>query len=167
MSFYNTQSPANFNIQAPEPYTQQHLQFLEAGFNQPLSGSSLNSIANSVGVTLSANQLVNAGYIARSLVGAAQTDTSASASAIIEALNNNQAIRQLSSSSSPITVAPGFSFNLIYNNLTANAVSLAAGTGVTIGTAISLAANKVSILKFIVTNSSSGSEAVYVSLLGN
>jgi hypothetical protein len=152
MSFYNVGPTTKFVVQNEDLYTQQHIDFLEAGFQQPLVGTSLNLASTATDYTYSANQITNAGYIVRALAGVGRTDVLPSATAIIAALNNNQAIRQLSTSADPVNVGVGFNFGLIINNTSANAITLGS---------VSISAG-INVLKFIVTSLVSGSEAVNV-----
>jgi hypothetical protein len=149
MSFYNTGNLPNFNIQADDQYASQKIDFLQAGFNQPPAGTSLNVATSATAYTYSAAQITSAGYITRKSAGVGLTDVLPSASSLVAALNANQTIRQLSTSSSPIVVADGFSGNLIINNTSANAITLGSVT-VSAG---------INVLKFIITNAASGSEA--------
>ena len=127
MSFYNTQSPANFHVQSPDLFVGQKIDFLESGFNQPPTGTSLNSLSAASAAVLSSNAIVNGQYI--TITGASGI-TTATALEIVTQLNNNQSIRQLSTASTPVTVGAGFSFNIILNAAAANVIT--AGTGITL-----------------------------------
>jgi hypothetical protein len=157
MSFYNVQNSTKFVIENDDSYAVQKLDFLQAGFNQPPVNTSLNVATSATAFTFSASQVVNAGYIARNSAGSTITDVLPSAAAIIAALNNNQAIRQLSTANVPVVVGPGFSGNLIINNTSANAITLSGGTGITISISITAGVN---LLKYVVTNTTAGSEAI-------
>ena len=155
MSFYNVQNSNKFSVQADDLYVGQKIDFLESGFNQPPVNTSLNTSTSATAVTYTAAQVTSAGYIVRASAGVGVTDLLPSAAAIVAALNANQAIRQLSTSSNPVVVGAGFNFNLIVNNTSANAITLST---------VSLTAG-INILKFIVTNAASGSEAVAIAKL--
>ncbi len=166
MSFYQTSTPLRFSTQNQDNFTQQNIKFLLSGFNQPSSGTSLQSYTGASGITYSASSFVDAQYIVRSGAGSV-TDNTPTAAQIVAALNANQWIRQLGQDSDAKTVSSGFNFQVLINNTSSNSVTLGAGTNVTIGTAITLTNAKVTVLKVIVTNATSGSEAVYISQLGN
>ena len=138
---------------------QEKVQFLQNGFFQPTTSGSANSINSEIGTTLTVDQLVLGQFLTRTgAPGAPITDTTPSASDLITFLTKY---------TSPFPVSQGFAWNVAYNNQTGQTVNLAAGTGVTIGTAISLSTGKISTLRVYVLNSDVGSEAVYISLLGN
>ncbi len=149
MSFYNVQNSNRFVVENDDSYAAQKLDFLLSGFNQPPAGTSLNSATSATAVTYTAAQITTAGYIVRASAGVGVTDLLPSAAAIVAALNANQTIRQLATSSNPVVVGAGFSGNLIINNTSANAITLGS---VTISAGIN-------VLKFIITNATSGSEA--------
>ena len=67
----------------------------------------------------------------------------------------------------PVIVSQGFAWSIAYYNETSQDITLLPGSGVTIGTSIVLSTSKVSTLRVYVLNASEGSEAVYMSLLGN
>ncbi len=134
---------------------QERVQFLQNGFFQATSGSSVNTINSDTGVAMTAEQWVLGQFLTRTgAPGAPITDTTPSATDLIE---------YLSKYTSPFPVSTGFAFNISYWNQTGQTVNLAAGTGVTIGTAIALSTGKISTLRVYVT----GETSVYVSLLGN
>ena len=157
MSFYNVGPTTRFSVENDDSYAAQKLEFLQSGFQQPPVGTSLNTSTSATAVTYTAAQVVEAGYIVRASAGVGVTDVTPTAAAIVTALNNNQAIRQLSTSSDPVVIGAGFNGNLIINNTSANAITLSGGTGVTVSLSIAAGMN---ILKYVVTNASSGSEAV-------
>ena len=66
-----------------------------------------------------------------------------------------------------VVVSQGFSWNISYYNQTSQSITLLPGTGVSAGTSLLLASNKVSTLRVYVLNADAGSEAMYISLLGN
>lgn len=166
MSFYQTSTPLRFSTQNQDNFTQQNIKFLLSGFNQPSSGTSLQSYTGATGITYSADSFVNGQYIVRSGAGSV-TDLVPVAANIVAALNANQWIRQLGQDSDAKTVSAGFNFQVLINNTSSNAITLAGNTGSTVGTAITLTNAKVTVLKVIVTNATPGSEAVYISQLGN
>ncbi len=134
---------------------QERVQFLQNGFFQPTTSGSANSINSDTGVTLTVEQLVLGQFLTRTgAPGAPISDTTPSASELITFLTKY---------TSPFPVSAGFAFNIAYNNQTGQTVNLSAGTGVTIGTAISLSTGKISALRIYVTSETS----VYISLLGN
>ena len=154
MSFYNVGPTNKFVVQNEDLYTQQHIDFLENSFLQPVSGTSLNSLDASSAVTLSANAIVNAGYIE---VTGTSAITTATALEIVTELNKNQSIRELSTSSNAVTVGKGFNLQLLIK--VSGTTTLTAGTGVTNQGSFSLTAG-VNIFKVVVTNSSLTSAAV-------
>ena len=138
---------------------QEKVQFLQNGFFQPTTGSTVNTINSNAGVTLTVEQFIVGQFLNRTgTLGAPVNDTTPSAADLIVFLKKYV---------SPVLVSQGFAWNVAYNNQTGQTVNLAAGTGVTIGTAISLSTGKISTLRVYVLNSDVGSEAVYISLLGN
>ena len=138
---------------------QEKVQFLQNGFFQPTVGSTVNTINSNAGVTLTVEQFIVGQFLNRTgTLGAPVNDTTPSAADLIVFLKKYI---------SPVLVSQGFAWNVAYNNQTGQTVNLAAGTGVTIGTAISLLNSKISTLRVYVLNSDVGSEAVYISLLGN
>ena len=143
----------------PQTQLQQKVQFLSSGFFQPTSGSTSNILTSATGVTLTVEQLILGQFLNRE--GAASgpiNDTTPTASELITYL------RKLVL---PFPVSQGFAWNVAYYNQTGQTVTLLGGSGVAIGTAITLASGKISTLRFYVTDVTSGSENVYVSLLGN
>ncbi len=155
MSFYSVQNATKFVVENDDSYAVQKLDFLQSGFNQPPVNTSLNTSTSATAVTYSAAQITSSGYIVRASAGVGVTDLLPSAAAIVAALNANQAIRQLSTANVPVVVGAGFNFNLIINNTSANAITLST---------VSLTAG-INVLKFIVTNAASGSEAVAIAKL--
>jgi hypothetical protein len=159
MSFYNVGPTNKFVVQNEDLYTQQHIDFLEAGFNQGPVGTSLNSLDATSIVTLSANAIVNAQYIE---VTGTSAITTATALEIVTELNKNQSIRELSTSSSAVTVGKGFNFNIMLK--VSGNTTFTAGTGVTNKGGFLLDAG-VNVLKVIVTNATATSAAAAVSFV--
>ena len=155
MSFYNVGPTTKFSVENDDAYAAQKLDFLLSNFNQPPVNTSLNTSTSATAVTYTAAQVTSAGYIVRASAGVGVTDLLPSAAAIVAALNANQSIRQLSTASVPVVVGAGFNFNLIINNTSSNSITLST---------VSLTAG-INILKFIVTNAASGSEAVSIAKL--
>ncbi len=163
-SFYSSSSPSPAPQEAAAPVSanadplnqlQERVQFLQNGFLQPASGSSVNVINSDAGVTLTVEQLVLGQFLTRTgAPGAPISDTTPSASELIQYLTKY---------TSPFPVSAGFAWNVAFNNQTGQTVNLSAGSGVTIGTAISLSTGKISTLRVYVT----GETSVYISLLGN
>ena len=155
MSFYNVGPTTKFVVENDDAYAVQKIDFLQAGFNQPPVSTSLNSATSATAVTYTAAQITTAGYIARNSAGVGVTDLLPSAALIVAALNGNQTIRQLATANVPVVVGAGFNFNLIINNTSANSITLST---------VSLTAG-INVLKFVVTNAASGSEAVAIAKL--
>ena len=138
---------------------QERVQFLQNGFFQPTTGSTVNTVNANAGTTLTAEQCIVGQFLNRTgTLGAPVNDTTPSASDLIVFLKKYV---------SPVLVSQGFSWNIAYRNQTTQDITLLAGSSVTIGTSIVLSSNKVSTLRVYVLNADTGSEAVYVSLLGN
>ena len=138
---------------------QERVQFLQNGFFQPTTGSSINTINSNAGVTLTVEQFVVGQFLNRTgTLGAPVNDTTPSAADLIVFLKKYV---------SPVLVSQGFAWNITYYNQTAQDITLLGGSNVTIGTSIVLSSTKVSTLRVYVLNSDVGSEAVYISLLGN
>ena len=155
MSFYNVGPTTKFVVENDDAYAAQKIDFLQSGFNQPPVSTSLNSATSATAVTYTAAQITTSGYIARNSAGVGITDLLPSAALIVAALNGNQTIRQLATANVPVVVGAGFNFNLIINNTSANSITLST---------VSLTAG-INVLKFVVTNATSGSEAVAIAKL--
>ena len=119
----------------------------DGGLVKPLTGADVLTtglapftLNNAAGQTLTA-AAITAGVILRQGVGATQTDTTDTAVNIIQALYGNTGS----------TPEVGETFRAIYSNQTANAVTLAGGTGVTVSGNTSLAANVAKTLLFVCT----------------
>ena len=146
MSFYNVPNTTKFVVQADDLYVSQNIDFLKSGFSQPPVGTSINSLSAAAPVVLPANAIVNAQYIN---VTGASAITTATAVEIISALNANQSIRQLATSSTPVTVGVGFNFDIILNAAAANVIT--AGTGITLKNITPLDIG-LNLIKVIVTS---------------
>jgi hypothetical protein len=138
---------------------QERVQFLQNGFFQPTTSGSANSINSDTGTTLTVEQCIVGQFLNRTgTLGAPVNDTTPSASDLIVFLKKYV---------SPVLVSQGFSWNIVYYNQTGQDITLLPGASVTIGTSILLSNSKVSTLRMYVLNADAGSEAVYISLLGN
>ena len=138
---------------------QERVQFFQNGFFQTTVGSTVNTINSNAGVTLTVEQCIVGQFLNRTgTLGAPVNDTSPSAADLIVFLKKYV---------SPVLVSQGFGWNITYYNQTGQDITLLAGSNVTIGTSIVLSSSKVSTLRVYVLNSDVGSEAVYISLLGN
>ena len=171
-SFYSSPAPqeapapvsANASVSSstsvdPLNQLQERVQFLQNGFFQPTAGSTVNTINSNAGVTLTAEQCIVGQFLNRTgTLGAPANDTTPSAADLIVFLKKYVA---------PVLVSQGFGWNITYYNQTGQDITLLGGSNVTIGTSIVLSNTKVSTLRVYVLNSDVGSEAVYISLLGN
>jgi hypothetical protein len=138
---------------------QERVQFLQNGFFQPTTSSSINTVNANAGTTLTPAQCIEGQFLNRTgTLGAPVNDTTPSASDLLVFLKKYV---------NPVVVSQGFSWNISYWNQTSQPITLLPGTGVTIGTSILFASNKVSTLRVYVLNADAGSEAVYISFLGN
>ena len=138
---------------------QERVQFLQNGSFQPTTGSTANTVNANVGTTLTVEQCIVGQFLNRTgTLGAPVNDTTPSASDLIVFLKKYV---------SPVLVSQGFSWNIVYYNQTGQDITLLPGASVTIGTSILLSNSKVSTLRMYVLNADAGSEAVYISLLGN
>jgi len=167
MSFYQTSTPLRFSTQNPDVSTQQNIQFLRSGFQQPDSVDSLTDL-NGNGLTYTAAQFLNRYIVRDNLGGSTSNDTTPTALQIITALNNDQWIRATSQDKNPLTVRRGFYFDVtVYNEDSADDVVIGPGSGVTIGavTTVTINPGKIGILRVLVTNTTSGAEEVYISVL--
>lgn len=152
MSFYNTQTPDRFVVQAPEVLNAQNVQFLLSGFQQPTYGASVNSINSTSAATYTAANLIN-GYVARSGAGTF-TDTLPLASDLITALNNNQSIRANNQLPYSKGVQVGFNFQFAIVNSTGNTLTLQGNTGLTLkGTTQTIANGAIGIFQVYITSS--------------
>ncbi len=143
----------------PQVQLQERVQFLQNGFFQPTTGSTVNTINSNIGTTLTAEQCIVGQFLRRTgTLGAPVNDTTPTAADLIAFLKKYV---------NPVIVSQGFAWSIAYYNETSQDITLLPGTGVTIGTSIVLSTSKVSTLRVYVLNASEGSEAVYVSLLGN
>ena len=109
----------------------------------------VNNITSTTGVTLTTSQVIGS-YITRSNANAGQTDTLPTASDLVAAITNCQV---------------GTTFDLIYLNTSANAITIAVGdVGDTFyGASSSIAATTgFARLTFVITNISGGSQAYNV-----
>ena len=151
-------APISTNVD-PLNQLQERVQFLQNGFFQPTTGSTVNTVNANAGTTLTAEQCIVGQFLNRTgTLGAPVNDTTPSASDLIVFLKKYV---------SPVLVSQGFSWNISYWNQTGQDITLLAGSSVTIGTSIVLSNTKVSTLRVYVLNADAGSEAVYISLLGN
>lgn len=169
MSFYSVQNPSKFVRQNENTYTAQTIEFLRSGFQQPDSIDSLTDITGGAH-TYTPAELLNR-YIVRSGLSAnPTTDTTCTAEDLIQALNNDQWIRKTAQDSAPRPVRRGFYFDVsFYNEDATDELRITGGTGVTIGVAayISVPAQKLVVVRVQVTNTTAGSEEVYISILTN
>jgi hypothetical protein len=169
MSFYSVQNPARFSNQNPNIYTAQTLEFLRSGFQQPDAIDSLSNITGSAH-TYSAAEILNRYTVRSGLTSDPTNDTTCNAEDLIQALNNDQWIRKTAQDSGVRTVRPSFYFDwTIYNEDNMNELRIVGGLGVNIGVAsyISIPAQKLVVVRVIVTNATPGSEEVYISILSN
>ncbi len=167
MSFYQTSTPLRFSTQNQDNYSQQNIQFLRSGFQQPDSVDSLTDIYGN-GVTYTVAQFLNRYIVRDNLGGSTSNDTTPTAVQFITALNNDQWIRATSQDKTPLTVRRGFYFDVtVYNEDSVDDVVIGPGSGVTIGVVATVTINpgKIGVLRVIVTNTTSGAEEVYISVL--
>ncbi len=139
---------------------QQKLQFLESGFLQPTSTSTINTISSDTGVTLTVEQVILGKFLKRIGTGGNVSDTTPSAAEIVQFI-----LPYIS----PFILESGFYFDIsIFNNRTDNStVSLILGSGITSSSSISFLPNTITTIRIFITNVESGSETIYCSVLGN
>lgn len=115
-------------------------------------GATSQSSASATGITLTAANMLNAIFV-RTGAGAAQTDTSPTAAALVAA-------------------APGIQANTaiywVYRNGSSNSVTFAAGSGVTLaaGNTNTIASNNARTFLVVFTNVTAGTEAVTIYSIG-
>lgn len=108
--------------------------------------------SSAVGNVMGAAEILS-GIYSRSGPGAAYTDTTDTAANIISAMLANQyAATGSTGISSGVGVQPGTTFRLRYINTVAFVMTLAAGTGVTLGANTAIAASSAKEYLFTVTN---------------
>ncbi len=152
MSFYNTQTPDRFVVQAPEVLNAQNVQFLLSGFQQPTYGTSANAVTTASNQTYTASNLIN-GYVARSGSGTF-TDTLPLGLDLITALNNDQSIRANNQLPYAKGVQVGFNFQFAVINSTGNTLTLQGNTGLTLkGTTQTIANGALGVFQVYVTSS--------------
>jgi len=160
MSFYNTQTPDRFVVQAPEVLNAQNVQFLLSGFNQPTYGTSSNAVTTASNQTYTSSNLIN-GYIARSGAGTF-TDTLPLGADLITALNNNQSIRANNQLPYAKGVQVGFNFSVAILNSTGNTLTIQGNTGLTLkGTTQTIANGAIGVFQVYITSSTTA-QAVLV-----
>ena len=157
MSFYDISSnPQDFNIRDPNELLQNNLRFIKSGFDQR------NEVVKA-NITLLGSDLL-AGYIIVEPV-APTTYTTDSAENLLEVILNAIAAR----CTNFFGLKPGFNFDFcIYNEGTlGSTATLAGGSNVTLGasTAFQIGVNQVQWFRLTVTNSTEGSEKVYINQL--
>ena len=138
----------------------QKIQFLQSGFLQPTSQSTINIINSNTGTTLTSEQLILGKFLIRQGTGGDIVDTTPSASELVQFL---------SPYIYPFLIQPGFYFDICYQNIRTDnsTVTLLLGSGVTSQTTISLLPNTITTIRIFITNSISGTETAYFSILGN
>jgi len=114
----------------------------------------INASLTTAGAGTITAALLTSGILSRSGPGAGYTDTTDTASNIINALlgNYNYSTAAVTGVSSGAGVQPGTTFRLSYINTVAQAMTLAAGTGVTLGSNVNCAASSVKDYLVTVTN---------------
>jgi hypothetical protein len=164
MSYYSVRNPNNFVTQDPNILTQQSIQFLKNGFQQPFE-----EIIEGADVTYTPEQFLKRYIVRDNLGGATSNDVTPTAADLIEALNNNQWIKRTNQLNQDVTVQNGFYFDVIIYNEGADDVVITGNTGVTIGIISSITINpgKIAVIRVIVTGITAGAEEVYISVLSS
>lgn len=111
-----------------------------------------STIATAGAVTYATSDLLG-GLILRDTAGAARSDVTPTAAALVAALQGARA-------------GLSFEFSILNNSGAANAVTVTAGAGVTLSGTMTVAQNNIKRFLARVTNATPGSEAVTVYSLG-
>ena len=146
------------NSTLPDSYIQSHFQFLEAGFIQPPSGTSLNTIESNTAYTYTPEQFAIGKVLSRQGTGGVLSDITPSASSMVSFLQTQIP---------PVILKPGFYFDVSIRNQSNGDITLSPGAGVVIGSSITLQTGKISTIRVFITDIVTGSESIYLSLLGN
>lgn len=169
MSFYQiVNNPRNVSVKNPELTTQHKLNFLLSGFQQPDSIDSLTDITGGAH-TYSAAEILNRYTVRTDLTSPTTTDTTCTAAQLIAALNANQSINRLNQTSRATDISRGFYFDWSIYNESSEILYIAGGVGVVIGAVplVQISSESLSVVRVIVTNTTEGSEEVYISILSN
>ena len=174
MSFYTVTNPTRVVQSNPTNLVNKKLDFLNSGFQQADGSNTNSTIDDSYAiapftVAYTPANLINR-YIERTgTAGGLTADLLPTAAEIITALNGNQTIRADSNTLLlPNTVSKGFYFDFTVYNETDHDVQLIPGTGVRFGFLPSgpyIQTDSMAIFRLTVTNTTSGSEAVYINEL--
>jgi hypothetical protein len=172
MSFYDiSTNPQDFEVSNPATVVKGQINLLNNQFHL----SPVTSIAATTGYAYSAYEVLNGGFISRTgAVTGGCTDTFPTAAAIVAAARNRiTALAGLAGGRSDVngvvdnyTVsAEGFSADLVISNRTSGTLTLAANTGLTIVNGETIATLNAKLMRVIITNASSGAEAVCIDML--
>jgi hypothetical protein len=171
MSFYNTQNPVRFNTQNQNNYTSQSLEFLKSGFQQSDSVPTLTDISDIGSHTYTPAEMENR-YTVRTNAAPATVDLLPTAAQIVQSIRDDQWVRQIAQDSAPIYPRRGFYYDwCVYNEGDYDLQVLAQeDSGVTIGaspTGFFVESGKLIWVRVTLTNTTVGSEEVYISVLTN
>ena len=171
MSFYNTQNPSKFVTQNPNNYTAQSIEFLKSGFQQADSVPSLTDIDGAGSHTYTPAEMENRYTVRTGLVGPV-TDYLPTAVQIVQSIRDDQWVRQIAQDSAAIRPRRGFYYDFAsYNESDYDLQILPQpSSGVTIGgppTGFFVASGKLIWVRVTLTNTTPGSEEVYISVLTN
>ena len=172
MSFYDiSTNPQDFNVANPANVIKGQINLLNNQFHL----SPVTPVVAATGHAYSAYELLNGGFIRRSgAVAGDCIDTFPSAASIVAAAQNRiTALAGLAGGLSDVdgnldnftVTAEGFSADLVISNQTAGTLNFAANTGLTITTADPIVTTSAKLVRIIVTNATSGSEAVVIDTL--
>ena len=122
MSFYNTQTLPNFTVKDPVLKITQNLLALQSGIVQPV----ISTINSSVGVTYTAQQVLNGSIVRTGTTAGTVTDTFPTAAEIISEMEH--ILTKIKGY--PVSVVVGDNFPLIIVNNTNNDVEFNSGAGI-------------------------------------
>jgi hypothetical protein len=171
MSFYDiSTNPQDFNVSNPANVIKGQINLLNNQFHL----SPVTSISSATGVTYSAYEILNGGFISRTGSSLACTDTFPTAAAIVAAAQNRiTALAGLAGGLSDVNgvvdnftvTAEGFSADLVISNRNGGTLTLAAGSGVSIVNGETILTLNAKLMRIIVTNAALGAEAVVIDML--
>jgi hypothetical protein len=171
MSFYDiSTNPQDFEVHDPAVVVKGQITLL----NNQMHLSPVTPCASATGYAYSAYELLNGGFIRRSgAVAVGCIDSFPTAASIVAAFQNRVTAlaglargSALSGSLDNFTVtAEGWSADLVISNQTTGVLSFTAGAGVSIVNGETISATNAKLMRIIITNATSGSDAVVIDML--
>ncbi len=171
MSFYSITNPSKFVRQNENVYTAQSIEFLKSGFQQCDSVPSLTDISDAGSHTYTPAEMENR-YTVRTGAAPATVDLLPTAAEIVQSIKDDQWVRKVAQDSAPIYPRRGFYYDwCVYNEGDYDLQILPQeDSNVVVGaspTGFFVASGKLIWVRVSLSNTTAGSEEVYISVLTN